>query len=117
MLDAAVTDLIFAPADVVPSTAVHDSKEGAEVSVTATASGSGTLSFNWTLTEGANTVAQSNNPTFQFTPLDNGNYTVTVQVTDSTDVDRDPVRSSWSFKTSGRCSSSPRIKRSTRARC
>ncbi|MEX2091159.1 MAG: PKD domain-containing protein, partial [Pirellulales bacterium] len=85
VLDAAVTDLVFAPADVDGSTAVHDSNEGVEVTVTADATGSSPLFYDWTLTQGADVVAQSNNPAFQFTPLDDANYSVTLEVTDSTE--------------------------------
>jgi PKD repeat protein len=83
VLDAAITDLVFAPADVDGSTAVHDSNEGTSVTTTAAASGFGALLYEWKLTQGANVVAQSNNPAFQFTPLDDGNYSVTLKITDS----------------------------------
>jgi PKD repeat protein len=85
VLDAAVADLLFAPADVDGSTAVHDSNEGTQVTVTANASGSGPLSFEWTLSKDAIVVAQSINPAFKFTPLDNGDYSVTLKITDSGD--------------------------------
>ncbi len=83
VLDAAVSDLVFAPADVDGSTAIHDSNEGTEVTVTAATSGFGALLYEWKLTQGATVVAQSNNPAFQFTPLDDANYSVTLKITDS----------------------------------
>ena len=84
VLNASVTDIVFAPADLDASTAAHDSNEGAQVTATATASGTGQLFYEWTLKQGATTVAQSFNPTFSFTPLDDASYSVMVKVTDST---------------------------------
>jgi len=80
----AVGDIHFAPRDVVSSTAVHDVDEGSEVVATAVASGEGTLLYDWKLTQGATVVVQGNNPTFQFTPLDDANYSVTLTISDST---------------------------------
>jgi PKD repeat protein len=83
VLDAAVADLVFAPADTVGSTAVYDTNEGTAVSVTGDASGSGALLFDWKVTKDAAVVHQSFSQTLNFTPLDDGNYTVTLTVTDS----------------------------------
>ena len=66
-----------------PATAVHDSKEGAEVTVTADATGSGQLFYDWKLTKVATIVAQSFDPTFTFTPLDDGSYSVSLKVIDA----------------------------------
>ena len=82
VLDAAVTDLVFAPIDTNPSTAVHDSNEGTQITVTSDATGTGTLTYDWQLAQGANVIAEGHNPAFQFTPLDNANYSVTLTVTD-----------------------------------
>jgi PKD repeat protein len=82
VLDAAVTDLVFAPADIDPSTSAHDSKEGAQITVSADASGSGTLTYDWKLIQNANVVAQGNSSTFSFQPQDDGSYSVSLSVTD-----------------------------------
>ena len=45
VLDAAVTNLVFAPADLDPSTAAHDTSEGTPITVSANATGTGTLVY------------------------------------------------------------------------
>src|SRR3546814_874681 len=82
VLDAAVADLMFAPADADGSTAIYDTNEGTPITVTGTASGSGQLVYDWKVTKDAAVVAQSFSQTLNFTPLDDGNYTVTLTVFD-----------------------------------
>jgi hypothetical protein len=84
VLDAAVTDVVFAPADLDASTAIHDTNEGTQFTATANATGTGQLFYEWTLKQGATTVAQSFSPMFSFTPPDQASYTLTVKVVDST---------------------------------
>src|SRR5262245_45585279 len=74
VLAASVTDIFFAPADLDPGTAAQDSNEGTQITATATASGQGQLLYQWTLKQGANVVQQSFNPSFVFTPIDEGNF-------------------------------------------
>ena len=82
VLDASISDLIFAPPDIDGTTAVHDTNEGTEVTATADAAGQGTLHYEWTLTKDANVVAEGFDPAFTFTPLDDGDYSVALKVTD-----------------------------------
>jgi PKD repeat protein len=60
--------------------------EGSQVTATATATGQGQLNYTWTFTQGATTLATGTNPSFNFTPPDDGNYNVNLTVTDSTAV-------------------------------
>src|SRR4051794_18040658 len=46
--------------------------EGSLVTASANATGQGQLNYNWTFTQGANTLATGTNPTFNFTPPDDG---------------------------------------------
>jgi PKD repeat protein len=85
VLDAAVTDLVLAPADLDGATAVHDTNEGTQIQASANATGIGALSYEWTLSREATVIATSTNATYNFTPLDDGNYSLTLKVTDSTE--------------------------------
>jgi hypothetical protein len=72
VLNASVANLL------VPTTAV----EGETVVVAAEGTGNGTLEFDWTVSNGTQQVAQGTGPSFQFHALDDGNYTVELQLTD-----------------------------------
>jgi PKD repeat protein len=83
VLAASVTDIFFAPVDLDAGTAAHDSNEGTQITATASVGGDGPLSYDWKLMEGATTVAQSSATSFTFTPPDDGNYTVTLDLMDA----------------------------------
>jgi PKD repeat protein len=84
VLDAAISELVLSPADLDPSTAVHDTNEGTQVNASANATGFGDLFYEWTLRKDGAIVEKSFDPTYSFTPQDNGSFTLTVAVTDST---------------------------------
>ena len=71
--------------------------------------GTGTLTYDWQLTQGASVIAEGHNPSFQFTPLDDANYSVTSPTTATKPSPRTPR--TLSFTTFAPCSSSPAIKR------
>ncbi len=83
VLDAAISDLVFSPADLDVSTAIHDSNEGTQLTASAVVSGAGPLIYEWKVTKDAAVVAQSFNSTLNFQPLDDGNYEVSLRLTDS----------------------------------
>ena len=60
--------------------------EGSPVTATANATGQGQLNYTWSFTQGATTLATGTNPSFNFTPPDDGNFNVNLTVTDSTAV-------------------------------
>ncbi|HMO10397.1 MAG TPA: PKD domain-containing protein, partial [Actinotalea sp.] len=82
VLAASITDIFFAPADLDPGTDAHDSNEGTQVTATASASGTGPLTYAWQLLQGDTVITQTLGTSFVFTPLDDGVYTVTLKVTD-----------------------------------
>jgi len=83
VLDAAVTELVLSPTDLDGATEVHDTHEGTQVSASATATGFGDLFYEWTLRKDGQIVEKGYETTYDFTPLDDGNYSITLKVTDS----------------------------------
>src|SRR5271156_2837906 len=57
--------------------------EGSPVTATANATGQGQLSYSWSLSQGNTTLATGANPSFSFTPPDDGNYSVNLTVADN----------------------------------
>ncbi|TWT89872.1 hypothetical protein Mal64_02540 [Pseudobythopirellula maris] len=85
VLDATLTNVV------VPNTAL----EGDTVEVSAEATGTGDLQFEWTILQAGVVIETSNDAAFRFTPIDDGIYRTRVVVTDSTgasDLVTDSVR-------------------------
>jgi PKD repeat protein len=57
--------------------------EGSPVTAAVNATGQGQLSYSWSLGQGNTTLATGANPSFNFTPPDDGNYSVNLTVADN----------------------------------
>ncbi|MGD9635586.1 MAG: PKD domain-containing protein, partial [Pirellulales bacterium] len=84
VLDAAVSELVLAPTDLDGATEVHDTNEGTTINASATATGFGDLFYEWTLRKDGAIVEKGYDTTYSYTPQDDGNYSITLKVTDST---------------------------------
>ena len=61
--------------------------EGTAVEFTSTVTGATTPTYEWTVTRDGSEFATGTTPDFSFTPDDNGNYVVTLEVTDTETAD------------------------------
>jgi RTX calcium-binding nonapeptide repeat (4 copies) len=73
--------------------------EGTAVTVTATVTDATTPSYEWTVTKAGSSTpfATGTDPTFTFTPDDNGDYTIGLEVTDTADPSVPPTTDEATF--------------------